>query len=160
MLSPVKSEITWSRWIFKIYISFNLCVFVAVWCGQIHPIAVNKCERIHISISEKCLFFHFVLATFRSWFTDMNAKHGKYLLTNLLPKFAIQMVLGDNRYNLSACIAKGICECTNQKRERVRKSSRIKRKNRGCECVAFKPNKESWNGKHTHRETIEIEAFA
>lgn len=31
----------------------------------------------------------------------MNAKHGKCLLTNLLPKFAIQMVLCDNRYNLT-----------------------------------------------------------
>lgn len=57
----------------------------------------------------------------------MNAKHGKCLLTNLLPKFAIQMVLGDNRYNLNV-IHNRIAKCTKSGKEKKCGTDQTQRK--------------------------------
>lgn len=52
-------------------------------------------HRKRIENSGKNLFFVILESD-----SDVNSKHGKCRLTNLLPKFAIQVVQGDNRYNL------------------------------------------------------------
>lgn len=76
-------------------------------------------------------FFFFYLSSFLC--LNANAKHGKCLLTNLLPKFAIQMVQGDNRYNLKV-MYNVLLYHTKKKKEN---NTRIKRKKRGWNDVGI-----------------------